>query len=61
MKLKLKLIKKDFAFWGVSFISNTIGNEYQMVDLDQKRELLKTNETITPLAFTVTTNMFRFV
>ena len=36
------------------------GNESQRVDLDQKRELQKFNETLTPLAVTATANMFRF-
>ena len=37
---------------------NNSGNESQWVVLDQKRELQKCNETITPLAVIVTTNMF---
>ena len=36
------------------------GNEYQMVDLNKKSELKKCNETLTPLAFTVTASEFRF-
>ena len=36
------------------------GNESQRAVLDQKRELQKGNETLTPLAVTVIAGMFRF-
>ena len=36
------------------------GNESQKVDLNQKNELQKFNETLTQLAVTVTSSMFRF-
>ena len=36
------------------------GYESQRVDHDQKRELQKYNETVTPLAVTVTAIMLRF-
>ena len=36
------------------------GNEYQMMDLEQKSELQKCNETLTILAVTVMVSMFRF-
>ena len=37
------------------------GNESQRVECEQKRELQKCNETLTPLAVTVTAIMLRWV
>ena len=38
-----------------------LGNESLKVDLDQKMDLLKCYETITPLAIIETVSMFRYV